>query len=69
MGADSTQRVSTAQAARALGVSVRRVQAMITRGRLPARRQGGRWTIKVSDLADPGVNYRRTGRPRKGATL
>lgn len=54
--------LSTAQAALRLGVSQRRVQALIHAGRLPAQAIGRTWAIREADLA--AVAVRRTGRPR-----
>ncbi len=51
------------QVAERLGVSVRRVQAMIKDGRLPASRFGRALVIRESDLAL--VADRKTGRPPK----
>ena len=42
--------INTSQADRALGVSVRRVQALIKSGRLSAKKLGRDWVIKKSDL-------------------
>ncbi len=51
------------QVAERLGVTVRRVQAMIKDGRLPASRFGRALVIRESDLAL--VADRKTGRPPK----
>lgn len=55
--------ISTAEAAVSLGVSVRRVQAMIRAGRLKASRLGRDWLIERSALAE--VRTRKPGRPSK----
>uniref|UniRef100_A0A6M3LBY9 Putative DNA binding, helix-turn-helix domain containing protein n=1 Tax=viral metagenome TaxID=1070528 RepID=A0A6M3LBY9_9ZZZZ len=55
--------LSTAKAAKALGVSVRRVQAMCESGRLPADKVGRDWVIKSSDLKL--ISVRKPGRPPK----
>lgn len=52
------------QAAKVLGVTRRRVNALIEAGRLPATRHGNAWAIKESDLEI--VKERPTGRPPKG---
>jgi excisionase family DNA binding protein len=43
--------LTTAQAAERLGVSPRRVVALITAGRLPAAKFGRDWVIREADLA------------------
>jgi excisionase family DNA binding protein len=43
--------LSPAQAAERLGVSARRVRALIHEGRLPAVRVGGRHILRASDVA------------------
>lgn len=55
--------IITADAATRLNVSVRRVQALIKAGRLPARRFGRDWLIDDKDLAR--VQDRKPGRPAK----
>jgi len=55
---------NTAQASEALGVSPRRVLALIKSGRLPAAKVGRDWIIKKSDLKF--VKNRPPGRPKKG---
>jgi len=57
--------LTTADAAARLGVTQRRVVALIEAGRLPASRFGPVWTIKESDLKK--VKERKPGRPRKNA--
>ncbi len=54
--------ISTADVARELGVSQRRVRALIQAGRLPARRVGPVWLVEPADLER--VRIRRPGRPR-----
>jgi excisionase family DNA binding protein len=54
--------LSVAEVSRELGVSVRRVQAMITAGRLRAERVGSVYVIHAAALA--AVRVRRPGRPR-----
>lgn len=51
------------QAADELEISPRRVNALITDGRLPATKLGNRWFIKSEDLVL--VEERTPGRPRK----
>jgi len=62
--------ITTSQAAKKLGISQRRVQALITADRLPAQKIGRDWLIRESDLEL--VRVRKTGypkgRPRKPAT-
>lgn len=53
--------ISTKQAARILGVSPRRVRALITSGRLPAKMVGRDWLIEKPDLER--VMVRKPGRP------
>lgn len=59
--------LTTHQAARALGISPRRVRALIASGRLPATKHGAMWVIRVDDLEL--VKERPTGRPPKGARV
>lgn len=51
------------QAADELGVTARRVRAMIADDRLPAEKVGRDWLIKKADLVK--VKERKPGRPRK----
>ena len=53
------------QTAKILGISRRRVNALIQSGRLPATKHGNAWAIKESDLEI--VKERPTGRPPKGS--
>ena len=55
--------LTTTQAAERLGVTPRRVAALITAGRLPANQFGGSWMIQEADLAL--VAERKVGRPPK----
>ncbi len=55
--------LTTKEAAEKLGVSVRRVQAMITDGSLPASKLGRDYIINASDLTL--VQDRKPGRPPK----
>lgn len=58
--------LTTPQVAEKLGVTVRRVQALIKAGRLPSQQFGRDHLIKESDLGL--VADRKPGRPRKDAT-
>lgn len=55
--------LTTTEVAQRLGVTVRRVNDLITSGRLPATRFGRAYMIKESDLKS--VENRQPGRPRK----
>jgi len=55
--------LTTPQVAERLGVTVRRVQALIKAGRLPSQQFGRDHLIKVSDLKL--VENRKPGRPSK----
>ncbi|RYG99905.1 MAG: DNA-binding protein [Alphaproteobacteria bacterium] len=55
--------LTVAQAASALKVSPRRVNALITSGRLKAEKFGAAWMIQPSDLIE--VLDRKPGRPRE----
>jgi len=55
--------ITTAEAARQLGVSTRRVQALIKARRLPAEKVGRDWLINEFHL--PLVAERKPGRPPK----
>lgn len=57
--------LTTRQAAKRLGISPRRVRALIASGRLPATKHGSAWAIQEKDLEL--VKERPTGRPPKGA--
>ncbi len=58
--------ITTQEAADLLGVSARRVRALIQSGRLPATKYGRDYLINNYDLA--AVQYRSPGRPRKEQT-
>ena len=55
--------ISTAKAAAELGVTRRRVQALIDAGRLAATRVGLMWIIRRGDLE--AVRHRKPGRPKE----
>ncbi len=55
--------ISTKEAAEKLELSVRRIQALITSGRLPAQKIGNSYVVQEKDLAL--VRDRTTGRPPK----
>jgi excisionase family DNA binding protein len=55
---------TTAQAALALKVSRRRVQALIAAGRLPAEKLGRDWGIADDDLCAFAATVRKGGRPK-----
>lgn len=55
--------LTTNQVAEKLGVSLRRVQALVTSGRLPAQKIGRDYLIREKDLKL--VEERKVGRPRK----
>jgi excisionase family DNA binding protein len=57
--------LTTKKVAEELGVSLRRVQAMIESGRLPATKFGRDYMIKEADLKL--VENRKVGRPKKDA--
>jgi excisionase family DNA binding protein len=57
--------VGTQTAAKKLGVSVRRVQAMITAGTLKAMRVSRDWLIDQADLDALAAKARKPGRPGK----
>ncbi len=56
--------ITTKEAAKRLNISVRRVQALIAAGRLPAEKIGNSFAIKESDLRI--VDGRKNGRPLNG---
>ena len=58
--------LTTQQAAERLGITTRRVRALITSGQLPATRHGRDWDIRPVDLAL--VRERKPGRPRLAQT-
>jgi excisionase family DNA binding protein len=55
--------ITTKEAAKELGVTVRRVQALIKAGRLRAQKMGRDWIIRRRDLDK--VKVRKPGRPAK----
>ena len=55
--------ISTAEAARRLGVTPNRVRALIEAKRLKATKLGNVWVINPKDL--DAVKDRKVGRPRK----
>lgn len=55
--------ISSKEAAEKLGISIRRVQALITDGRLPARKIGNSYVVNEKDLEL--VRERTPGRPSK----
>lgn len=58
----SKKLLTTKEAAETLGVTVRRVQAMIKDGRLQAEKLGRDYVVKESDL--DAVRERKAGRPK-----
>ena len=58
------QLLTTKAAAEALGISQRRILALIAAGQLRAKKVGPVWTMRQIDLDK--VRDRRPGRPRKG---
>jgi|SRR5262245_41987112 len=59
-----TDRVTTKEAARILGVTDGRVRQMILNGQLPAKRFGRALTVARSDVES--LRGRKAGRPKKG---
>ena len=55
--------LTTKQVAARLGITPRRVQALVTAGRLPAQKIGRDYLIKEADLKL--VAIRKVGRPKK----
>jgi len=55
--------ISSKEAAEKLGISLRRVQALITSGKLPAQKIGNSYVVQEKDLAL--VRERTPGRPPK----
>lgn len=55
--------ISSKEAAEKLGVSLRRVQALITSGKLPAQKIGNSYVVQEKDLES--VKARTPGRPPK----
>lgn len=56
--------ISTKEAAERLKISVRRVQALIASGKLPAEKIGNSFAIKERDLKL--ISSRKNGRPQNG---
>lgn len=54
--------INTAQAAKALGITQRRITALIKSGRLPAEKIGRDWLINDKDIER--VRIRKPGRPK-----
>lgn len=59
--------ISSKEAAEKLGLSLRRVQALITSGRLPAQKIGNSYVVNEKDLEF--VRERSPGRPKKLESL
>jgi excisionase family DNA binding protein len=57
--------MNTAEAAKRLGLSIRRVQTMIQRGQIVAKKLGRDWVIEEKDLRAFAACPRVPGRPRK----
>jgi excisionase family DNA binding protein len=57
--------IGTTEAARRLGVSARRVAAMIEQGILKAEKVGSTWIIDETELKRFAQQERKPGRPRK----
>ncbi len=57
--------ISSKEAAEKLGLSLRRVQALITDGRLPAQKIGNSYVVNEKDLEL--VKERTPGRPAKSS--
>jgi excisionase family DNA binding protein len=57
--------LTTNEASARLGVTRRRVLALITAGRLPAQKHGRDWQIDENDLAVFAAKPRMPGKPRK----
>jgi excisionase family DNA binding protein len=55
--------LTTAQVAKILGVTQRRVQAMVTAGQIKASRAGRTWVIDPAEVEK--VKHRKNGRPPK----
>lgn len=59
-----TELLTTAEAAKSLGVSVRRVRQLIDEGKIEARQVGRDYVIEARALVGVKV-YRKAGRPPK----
>lgn len=55
--------ITTKETSEKLGVSIRRVQALINSGRLKAKKLGQIWVIEEKDLE--AVQDRKPGKPKK----
>lgn len=60
--------LSLEEAASSLGVTRRRVQALVERGQLPAQRVGGIWLLEAADVHQRRRLVAKRGRPVKAAT-
>lgn len=60
--------MTTREAAAALGVSVRRVQAAIKAGRIKAEKIGRDWDVDIESVEAYAVSAARKHRPRKTLT-
>jgi excisionase family DNA binding protein len=60
-----TTLLNTQQAAETLGVSQRRIRALIASGKLRAAKVGQTWVIRPSAVIDLWKEGRRPGRPLK----
>ena len=61
------QLVTGAETARLLGLSPTRVMTLIREGRLPARKVGRQWVLRLEDVERFRDTPRPAGRPRKPA--
>jgi excisionase family DNA binding protein len=60
--------LSLDETAMSLGVTRRRVQALVQRGQLPAQRVGGIWLVDAADVHQRSRSAGKRGRPLKAAT-
>lgn len=58
--------IGTTEAAKRLGISPRRVAAMVTQGIIKASKIGNTWIIEDAEIARVQRSKRPPGRPRKG---
>lgn len=65
MTQEKPQYITTAEAARLLHVTPRRIRAMIEAKQIPAERLGRDWVIDANELHRRGLQFRKPGRPRK----
>ena len=56
--------LTTAEVAKVLQISQRRVEQLITAGRLAAYRAGPLWMVDPHELTRPRIRLRKPGRPR-----